>query len=277
MLELIMNGFFAFIAKFCVIPFPFDLTVFDWIPFETKVELVLLLDRWKAAVDRREHIAKYDWYMDTPIEDEQERKTLFETKLEEAYEEAVKRRELANAAGVFVPPELDVEHCEQYCERRVYEARKRANEPVFFANKHCCYDMELWYGFQLIPGPYPGLEHYFMSAWDNNAGAALICDLNEGVLTPFDYGKNLIIMEENGEHVLCRENRAEMFWKHDVIGPNTYGEWMRVMGIRPVPGLTMANHERMARTDGKVDVTKSNVWHQNEASLRYNEILRGMY
>lgn len=269
MLELIMNGFFAFIAKFCVIPFPFDLTVFDWIPFEKRVELMFLLDKWQAAIARGENIAKYGArHIGSPIPDEQERKALFEAKLKEAYDEAFERRELGKTVGVLTPPELDLAYCKYYCEWEMYRARKLAGEPVFFKSGHCCYDLELLFGYRLVPGAYPGLQNYIVSYTDYDVAAALIRDLNAGINFSRGYGGDLVMIEDDGGCFFGSDRRTKLFHEDNVIGPYTYAEKMRAEGVFPVPGLTFANHELLARSNG-VDISNATVWTAREALLRY--------
>ena len=266
MLELIVRCFYNFLLMFYEIPFPFEIEVFDWIPFEERIELLSLLDKWRAAIDRWDNIKKYNTFrVGAPITDERERKELFELMLKKAYREAFERRESGKAVGVLTPPGLDLTWCEQYCERKIYEARKIAGEPVFFKSGRCCFDLGLLCGYRLIPGPYPGLENYIIGAADHECAVALIRELNAGKKLSYNYGKILVKIDDSKARFLCAERRKEMFEKYDVIGPATYSEYIRAEGVFPVPGLTLTNHELLAHPDKKVNTAMSHVWSVDKA------------
>lgn len=259
-----MNGFYNLILLFYRIPFLHVPATFDWIPFETRIQLLLLLDSWKAAIDRRENIADYGPEIGDPFPDEQERKTRFEVRFKEAYEDADILRKFGEMSGVLTPPELDSDFCELFCERKMYEARKIAGEPVYFANGHCCMDMRLWYDFELNPGPYPGLQNYYISNGYYEATEGFI----RRYLNYFtrDYiPEHLVMMDENGDHALSPDTRESEFMWNDIIGPATYAERMRCSGVYPIPDLTKTINEQRTGSSVKFDITKSNVWLKSEA------------
>lgn len=271
MLYFLMYGFYNFILLFYRIPFPHDPATFDWIPFETRFQLWLLLDSWKAAIMRRENIAKYGSYIGASLPDEQERKKRFEVRLKESYDDADKLRELGEMSGVLTPPELDSDFCELFCERKMYEARILAGEAVFFANGHCCFDMKLWLDHGFVPGPYPGLQYYvFIKSADDITYIRYFNTCADEFVTN-SCPENLVMMNENGDHAFSWEKRNKLFQDYEIIGPATYDERMRCVEIIPVPGLTMNNFVRLANASGKLDTSKSTVWIASEAESKWLE------
>lgn len=127
-------------------------------------------------------------------------------------------------------------------------------------------DVKLRYDYLLTPGAYPGLEYYRVKhtpAWDDNT----FYDLCEGRVTIKDYGKNLVMFEENGDHALGGKTRADMLLNEMVIGPATYAERMLRRDIGGKPVVTLANHEQLAGSSEKLDTTKSKVWLAREAIM----------
>lgn len=118
--------FYYLIVWFAGLPsFPHDIATFDWIPIKSRIQLALMLDRWKAAVDRRKYIEICGRHIAPLIPGEQEKKKFFEQKLKEAYEDAAKRRKKSERSGILTPPDIDYEHWEKILEKNVHGAKSR--------------------------------------------------------------------------------------------------------------------------------------------------------
>lgn len=179
-----MNGaFYSFLISQCAISFPHAPGAFDWIPFQVRKQLVMLLDAWKAAVMRLEYCRNpgkkdSDFWTDksaaSPVSpydielasaEKKERWHLFDSALKKAYQDAEKLSGINGQHGILTAPVPDLAFWNQVYEREIYEARLAAGEPVVLYEGRCClygslHDYEIGRGYVIVPGPYPGLQYY---------------------------------------------------------------------------------------------------------------------
>ena len=225
MKELLNGSFYNLLSCYCTLSFPHDRLTFDWIPFWARVQLMILLDQWKAAVDRRENIRTYGTRIGEMILDEQARFDRFWCMLQNVYVDAVAQKKLAERHGLLRALEPDVGFWQIILEKEIYKARKAAGEPVLFIDGHCCIDASLHDGLWICPGPYPGLE-YYCHYGEFEPNIELIRSLSEnGENRPKNYGQRYLRMEKDGDFALYGFNRGELL-KEGVIGPATFAERM---------------------------------------------------
>lgn len=286
-LNQLKNGNFCKLLERFYSPYLPDRSTFDWIPLQTRILLVYLLDRWKAAEDRRAYNDEATSKLDEqerkvflekfggPFHDEQEREDLFKLTFKQMYQVAAQRRQLDETRGVITPPELDMEFWQKACDWEMYKARRAAGEPVFFVDGKCCMDAQLCLGYELMCGPYPGLNHYCSHFGSDPVPIEFFRAVPN--LKFDDYGKYLVPIEEDGDHALYGFNRADLF-ELGVIGPATYAERARYYDSRlsdviPITydpltckphrcdasetGLTPHDYKRLADFNASVDLSKS--------------------
>lgn len=166
-MEQLMNDvFYNFLISQCEISVPYYAWAFNWIPFQVRKQLLMLLDAWKAAQMR------LTWFqskqtdfspdvIDLAFQGEAECRQLFELALKKAYWEALRLSDSNEQHGIFEAPKPDLQFWCQVYERETYEARLAAGEPVLLYEGRCClYGSLRDYVRILIPGPYPGLRYY---------------------------------------------------------------------------------------------------------------------
>lgn len=247
-MEYLMNGaFYSFLISQCTISFEHVWTNFDWIPVQVRMQLVMLLDAWKAAQMR------LTWIQSKPTDfspdviahasqEEAEHRRFFELELKKAYQTAERLAHTNWLHGIDKAPVPDLEFWRQVCNRELYEARLAAGEPVVFYEGRCCLYGGLdgsctEYRNTLYPGPYPGLQyyHFFDNAYTSSEG---------------DFWK-MAQSERNSDRKMqkkpipmgfmaipCHVKRQRLLKKCNIIGPATYAEFVNQHGLTCTIELT---------------------------------------
>ena len=238
-MEYLMNDvFYSFLTLRGGIGFRHYARFFDWIPFQVRMQLVMLLDAWRAAQMRLTWTNSDPEAINLAHHEVEEHWQCFNFALKKAYQEAERLAHANWLHGIDKAPVPDLEFWRQVCARELYEARKAAGEPVVFYEGRCClYGCFAEYRDPVVPGPYPGLQYYHFF---DNAYSSYEEDFWRIAQEERDSDQRMqakpIPMEYGA--IPCHVKRQKLLEKCNIIGPATYAEFVNQHGLRCTIDLT---------------------------------------